>query len=82
MGPIVAKIFNWIAWTAEKGSRNFVYATTQPCTPGSYISCCAEQPVSNNVVGSKGRETQEKYWREAVGIWRKVAPEVNEVLSG
>ncbi|WRT66633.1 uncharacterized protein IL334_003592 [Kwoniella shivajii] len=80
MGPVLAKIMNWIAWTSEKGARNFLYASTQNCSPGSYISGCREQPVSTFVASHKGRETQEKYWKESMDIWRKVAPETNDVL--
>ncbi|KAK8849438.1 hypothetical protein IAR55_004770 [Kwoniella newhampshirensis] len=82
MGWFVAMILNWIAWTTEKGTRNFLYATTQNCRPGSFISSCNEQPVSNFVVSPKGKETQAKYWDEAVKIWRKVAPETDDVLGG
>jgi retinol dehydrogenase-12 len=82
MGPIVAAIINWLSWSSEKGARNFLYATVKDTTPGSFISHCEEKPVSTFVASPKGRETQAKYWSEAVAIWRKIAPEVDEVLQG
>jgi retinol dehydrogenase-12 len=81
MSPLVAKFINLIAWTSEKGSRNFIFASTQNNRPGSYISACKEVPVSTFVVSAKGRETQAKYWKEAVDILRKIAPEMDEVLE-
>jgi hypothetical protein len=82
MGPVLAAIMNWLAWTSEKGARNFLYATVKNTTPGSFISSCEETPVSTFVASPKGKETQEKYWSEAVAIWRKISPQVDEALQG
>jgi hypothetical protein len=81
LGAITAAIMNWLSWTSEKGARSFLYATIKDTTPGSFISHCDEKPVSTFVASSKGRATQERYWSEASAIWRKVAPEVDEVLQ-
>lgn len=72
MGPVIAWIFNAIAWSAEKGARNFLYSSTQPTMPGAFIHHCRETPVSTFVVSPKGRETQEKYWKECLDIFRKL----------
>jgi hypothetical protein len=61
---------NAVAWSAEKGSRNFLFASQNP-TPGAYIRLCREAAVSNFIVSSKGRETQERYWAEAVAIFNE-----------
>jgi hypothetical protein len=70
-----------VAWTSEKGSQDFVYASTQNNRPGIYISACKEVPVSTFAVSAKGRETPAKYWKVAVDVLRGFAPEVDEVLK-
>jgi hypothetical protein len=81
MGPIIAYIINLLSWSTEKGARNFLYATVKDTTPGAFVSHCQESAPSTFVCSAKGRETQEKYWKESVAIWRKVCPEVKEVLG-
>lgn len=78
----MAAILNRLSWSAEKGARNFLYATTQNTSPGSYISACAEVPVSTFVASELGRQTQVKYWKECRGVWKAAGAgeEVDQVM--
>jgi hypothetical protein len=59
-----------LAWTAEQGSRNLIYAALagsdgkeeEPDLHGAYISLFETAEPSEFVLSDKGKEVQEKTW--------------------
>lgn len=75
------RIFNWIAWSTEKGARNYLYAATQDTEPGAYISQCQVTPISDFAQSEKGQMLQKKLFEELKSVWTHQAPQVAKLLE-
>lgn len=72
---------NAIAWSTEKGARNYLYAATQITEPGAYISYATEYPPSEFVRSEKGQQVEKKLFGELKDFWIGQAPQVAQVLA-
>lgn len=72
---------NAIAWSTEKGARNYLYAATQDTKPGAYISYATEYEPSAFVQSEKGHQVQKKLFGELKDFWVSTAPQVGQVLA-
>ncbi|KAL8934905.1 MAG: hypothetical protein Q9216_005678 [Gyalolechia sp. 2 TL-2023] len=72
----VAILKFFLAQSAEAGSRNLLWATTQagPDSHGKYIDSCGFYPVSPFVTSPEGIETQRRIWDELSGKLEKIQP--------
>lgn len=71
-----------IAWTSEKGARNFAYAAVAENVPsGGYIQMAAPAEPSDYVKSEKGQKVQKKLWEELKAVWVELAPEVKSILA-
>ncbi|KIL64811.1 hypothetical protein M378DRAFT_186611 [Amanita muscaria Koide BX008] len=78
---IIFKVMElFLAWTAEQGSRNLVYAALSGSDGneedhnlhGAYISNCEIDEPSEFVLSDQGKEVQEKLWKDTLDILSKV----------
>lgn len=74
-------MLNRIAWSAERGTRNYLYAATQDTEPGAYISRCKVIQPSKYVLSEKGQKVQKKLFEELKAFWVNEAPETATLLA-
>jgi hypothetical protein len=72
--------FNWVAWSTEKGARNFLYAGVSDVTSGAYVSDCKETEPSAFVRSDEGLKIQKQIWGELSDLWIKLDPKTASVL--
>lgn len=69
--------FALIGWTAEKGSRPYIYAIAAGKeSHGRYISECQYKPESRYVQSQRGQRIQKKMWKDLVWRIKRISPEV------
>lgn len=69
--------FAVMGWTAEKGSRMYLYALGAGReSHGKYLSECQVKAESAYVRSERGRLVQRKMWSDLVSRMEKVSPEV------
>lgn len=71
---------NWIAWTTEKGARNFLFAGVSDFTSGAYITDCKETEPAPFVGSEKGQKVQKQIWGELSDLWISLDPKVEHIL--
>lgn len=73
--------FTMIGWTAEKGSRMYVYAlaTGRP-SHGKYLAESQSKAESQYVQSERGRAIGEKMWRDLFNRLENIAPDVTAHL--
>jgi len=71
------------ARTAEEGGRILVHAAVAPGDEvhGKYLASCQVSKESAFVNSKKGKEAEEKIWRETVTILSKVDPRVPQIVN-
>ena len=73
--------FMLMGWTAEKGSRVYIYALAAGMeSHGRYLSECQYKAESQYVRSSRGQRIQVKMWKDLMNRIRKAAPEVAALL--
>lgn len=70
-----------MAWSTEKGARNYLYAATQDTQPGAYVSYAREYEPSAFVQSEKGHQVQKKLFGELRDFWISKAPQTSKVLA-
>ncbi|KAH7408509.1 hypothetical protein DE146DRAFT_376677 [Phaeosphaeria sp. MPI-PUGE-AT-0046c] len=76
--PIGERVcFALLGWTAEKGSRMYMYALDAgPSSHGKYLSESQHKVESQFVRSERGRSIEVKAWRDLMGRLGKIAPDV------
>ncbi|KAJ6534591.1 hypothetical protein DFH09DRAFT_118880 [Mycena vulgaris] len=80
LGPFVAFLFKTIAWSYSKGALNLVYAVVTPMPSGAFVTSCQVRHSPAWVRKKDGIKVQRKVWDEMVEVWRRVSPEVDELV--
>lgn len=66
-------VINWVSWSSEFGSRNYIVAALSDLDSGSYVSHGRRVPASDFAESQPGYEAQERLWQELVQLWRSLA---------
>ncbi|CAD6594597.1 MAG: hypothetical protein ASARMPRED_001052 [Alectoria sarmentosa] len=69
---IVRVISDALAWSAEKGSRNYIYAAFTDTPPAAFINCCKERAPAGQVTSSDGQRIQKKFWIEIQELYQRL----------
>ncbi|KAJ7763576.1 hypothetical protein DFH07DRAFT_1059253 [Mycena maculata] len=80
-GAFVMLVWNFLGWTPAEGSLNLLYGVLSPTPPGAYIRTCQVSEPPKWVKSEAGVKIQKKAWNEMVGVWRKISPEVDDIVN-
>ncbi|GAA5926144.1 hypothetical protein JCM3775_005216 [Rhodotorula graminis] len=80
MGSITAWLINAVSWRGEFGTRTYLHAMLEPHAQGTFVFQGKEQPTSRFSCSVEGVRMEDEMWKEATEIFRKVTPEVDDVL--
>jgi retinol dehydrogenase-12 len=73
--------FAAMGWTAEKGSRMYLYALAAGKeSHGKYLSECQVKNESQFVRSERGQRINRKMWKDLLGRIEKIAPEVAVIV--
>ncbi|KAJ7854123.1 hypothetical protein B0H13DRAFT_2358602 [Mycena leptocephala] len=78
--PAVLFILMRLGWTTAKGALNLLYAVLTPTPPGAYISAGEIRQPSSWSRSRDGLRVQKQVWNEMMDVWRRIAPEVAEII--
>ncbi|KAJ7909288.1 putative short-chain dehydrogenase [Mycena leptocephala] len=78
--PAVLFILMRLGWTTAKGALNLLYAVLTPTPPGAYISAGEIRQPSSWSRSRDGLRVQKQVWSEMLDVWRRIAPEVAEII--
>jgi retinol dehydrogenase-12 len=81
--PLMERVcFSLMGWTAEKGSRMYVYALAAGRNShGKYLSECQTKIESQFVRSERGRMIQMKLWKDLMGRITVISPEVAAIIG-
>ncbi|KAJ7210518.1 hypothetical protein GGX14DRAFT_625892 [Mycena pura] len=80
LGRFVMFWFRLVGWSPAKGALNLLYAVLSPTPPGAYIATCQIREPPPWIKTKEGLELQKTAWDELVALWRRVCPEVDNIL--
>ncbi|KAJ7470258.1 hypothetical protein FB451DRAFT_1339818 [Mycena latifolia] len=79
---LIFRLFQrYVGWPTSQGALNLLYGVLAPTPPGAYVGACAIREPPAWTMSAEGVRVQRKTWREMVGVWRAVAPEVEGVVE-
>lgn len=72
-----------LAWTTEKGARNFVYAAlADDFESGSFLfGARPRDPSTANVTSEHGQALQKRAWGELTDEWRRLDSRTDAILK-